>query len=348
MTDNKNNNTPKKDRADLSRKLVDGLIHHELPEGIMGRLRGWFKSGVSEEEKYDALRDVFEGLEEYTRHDENVERCLSDQHRRLGFDTASAPTGKRRISLARRWAIAAASTAAAVAVGFMLFYKPQIPTAPKFAQIEITALQGDERIVSLPDSSKITLGQGGRIHYAESFEENRVVYLEGEAFFSVAHMDGKPFQVISNSMTVTVIGTEFHVKEYNDSSTAEVKLASGSVSVVADGMSETMLIPGQHFVYEKEHQTITLEEIGEGELLRLLKQNLTLEGQSLDEAFRIMSQYFGVQFRIAPDLDLSERGAIGFEDDVTLDEALALLRLIAVTPFDYVIDGDTVTITQRK
>ena len=70
------------------------------------------------------------------------------------------------------------------------------------------------REVMLPDGSIVTLNANSTLRYSTDWnhQDIREVWLEGEAFFSVAHTsDNQKFVVRAGSMDVKVVGTEFNV-----------------------------------------------------------------------------------------------------------------------------------------
>jgi transmembrane sensor len=80
----------------------------------------------------------------------------------------------------------------------------------------------------LPDNSKVVLNANSKISYAKkSWEKNRNLTLNGEAFFKVKK--GKKFTVNTKIGEVTVLGTQFNVKER--ANYFEVKTYEGLVSV---------------------------------------------------------------------------------------------------------------------
>lgn len=80
--------------------------------------------------------------------------------------------------------------------------------------VTVVALKGKE-LHYLPDSSKVWLNIGASIAYAEkNWQNNRKVKLEGEAFFLV--QEGSKFDVESNQGMVTVLGTEFNIRDWDD------------------------------------------------------------------------------------------------------------------------------------
>jgi ferric-dicitrate binding protein FerR (iron transport regulator) len=89
---------------------------------------------------------------------------------------------------------------------------------------------------TLPDGSQVTLNKHSQISYPERFVNNkRVLQLNGEAFFKVTHNKEKPFEVHTNNVTVTVLGTSFNVRSRGD--TTEVIVETGIVRVATENQT---------------------------------------------------------------------------------------------------------------
>ena len=107
----------------------------------------------------------------------------------------------RRLSPMRQWMSAAAAVVLFVAAGWW-YLNSITPT------VEAGLAQHKE--VVLPDASQITLNAGSTLDYKENtWDQDRRISLNGEAFFKVAK--GKTFTVETASGTVTVLGTQFNV-----------------------------------------------------------------------------------------------------------------------------------------
>ncbi|MCW5520953.1 FecR domain-containing protein [Aureitalea sp. L0-47] len=84
----------------------------------------------------------------------------------------------------------------------------------------------------LPDTSEVILNAGSSISFKEeNWDDSREVNLEGEAYFKVAK--GKKFSVHSSQGVVTVLGTQFKVKDR--STYFEVSCYEGLVRVEFEG-----------------------------------------------------------------------------------------------------------------
>jgi len=87
-------------------------------------------------------------------------------------------------------------------------------------------------IVSLSDESKITLDPQANIIYPKDFAaEKRMVYLKGNAFFSVSKNPKRPFYVYNQTLVVRVLGTSFFVKSSVNHQPAQVSVRTGKVQV---------------------------------------------------------------------------------------------------------------------
>ena len=93
---------------------------------------------------------------------------------------------------------------------------------------------GRANTLVLSDGTKVILNAATTFRYPTSFgEKNRMVYLEGEAYFEVAKDEEKPFVVKLNKQDITVLGTTFNVQAYKDESYSIVTLLSGRVMLNA-------------------------------------------------------------------------------------------------------------------
>ena len=100
--------------------------------------------------------------------------------------------------------------AATLVVVFGLFFLLKSNPATEYIAENSTMTE-----LSLPDSSEVVLNAGSSVSFDETdWANNRKVTLDGEAYFKVAK--GKKFSVHSSHGVVSVLGTEFKVKDRED------------------------------------------------------------------------------------------------------------------------------------
>ncbi|MBT8259525.1 MAG: FecR domain-containing protein [Bacteroidia bacterium] len=101
----------------------------------------------------------------------------------------------------------------------------------------VSTLAGEKTMVSLPDDSEVHVNALSQIIYnPKNWKNKRAVDLDGEAYFKVAK--GQTFDVITDDGVVTVLGTQFNVKQRLDF--FEVKCFEGLVRVSSDQFEEKL------------------------------------------------------------------------------------------------------------
>lgn len=208
--------------------------------------------------------------------------------------------------------------------------------------IILEANDGD-RLISLPDGSNIRLYEGSSLAYDATFSENRVVALQGDAFFTVAKANGKTFEVLYNDVTVRVLGTEFQL--CGRDSTTEVTLCSGSVEVISSGYT-VQLEPLQQFVSENNSREYTVIELSEEDIARFYKSRLQFRRTPLRTALEQTAQFFNVEIEIES-LSYNEPVRLSFGITDNLEDVLYMLQLVTDNAFSYRIEEGKVTVQGR-
>ena len=104
--------------------------------------------------------------------------------------------------------------------------------AQKIEWKEKSTRPGQKLTLFLSDGSKVILNAGSIIRYANIFNDSaRTVFLQGEAFFDVAHDTLRPFSVVSGQVTTTALGTSFNIRNYHEEQKMEVSLQNGRVKI---------------------------------------------------------------------------------------------------------------------
>ena len=108
----------------------------------------------------------------------------------------------------------------------------------------------------LSDGTKVWLNAGSKLRYPERFVgDERQVELSGEAYFDVVHDEKAPFIVKTSRSTITVLGTEFGVRDYEGKANLTT-LVQGRVAV-CDSMNKSYVIyPGQQVIIDERGTTV--------------------------------------------------------------------------------------------
>ncbi|MGY3055302.1 transmembrane sensor [Pedobacter sp. UYEF25] len=113
--------------------------------------------------------------------------------------------------------------------------------------------KGGQYQVVLPDGTKVWLNAATKLHYPIRFNKNnRIVELEGEAYFEVSKNKARPFIVQTKRQKVEVLGTHFNINSYSNEEAVKTTLLEGSVKVFAINSTVTnknvLLVRGEQAV----------------------------------------------------------------------------------------------------
>ncbi|HEY0612171.1 MAG TPA: FecR domain-containing protein [Chitinophaga sp.] len=124
----------------------------------------------------------------------------------------------------------------------------------------LTTPRGGFFSITLPDGSKVWLNAASSLKYPVAFQEKeRVVELQGQAYFEIAANPQQPFRVrLSKGAEVQVLGTSFDVMAYADERTAQTTLVDGAVKITQAAV-QAVLKPGQQAVLDQSAHTLEVQ-----------------------------------------------------------------------------------------
>ncbi len=122
--------------------------------------------------------------------------------------------------------------------------------------------------LKLSDGSKVHLNSGSSLKYPVKFLKNqeRIIFITGEAFLDVSKDSLRPFIVNTNKMSVRVLGTKFNLSAYPEDDTSDVVLIEGAVSLYAIKennfiQNSVLLNPGFKGSFDKKSNEITTDPV---------------------------------------------------------------------------------------
>lgn len=217
-------------------------------------------------------------------------------------------------------------------------------------EITVSTSPGEVKEITLPDGSTVRIEPGTTLTYGGDFADNRRIAISGEALFDVAGRltsggERQPFTVTTNNITVNVLGTVFRVSEQEGANASTVALYQGSVNVENGGL--TSLRHGDLYQYDHISGTHTIGVIPADEMLdNGQKPLLRFDNSSLGNLITALAANFGVEFRVAHDIDTTKGRFSGDLEGLPVDDALGLLTK-SNTAYSFTREGDNI-IVKRK
>ncbi|MDQ8014066.1 MAG: FecR family protein [Flavobacterium nitrogenifigens] len=155
--------------------------------------------------------------------------------------------------------------------------------------------------VQLSDGTLVHLNAGTSLRYPVQFgkNQNRQVYLLGEAFFEVEKDKAHPFNVNTQNMNVEVLGTKFNVDTYSENVSTDVVLVEGKVSLYKDQKTkedQVYLKPGDKGSNLKGQSKIAIEQVNTEYYTAWVKGSLVFKNASFDDIIKKLERQYNVTF----------------------------------------------------
>ena len=189
--------------------------------------------------------------------------------------------------------------------------------SPIFNTLQIP--RGGEYFLTLADGTEVWLNAETEIRYPVQFTGNkRVVYLDGEAYFTVAPDKKKPFTVVSTHASVSVLGTQFNFRAYPDEQDVQTTLVSGSVIMQSEKYKQQIkLVPGEQGVLEKRSANLTKQEVNTYLYTAWKDGRFAFRDARLEDLFNILARWYDLSvFYQSPEAkDIRFTGDLNKTDD---------------------------------
>ena len=231
------------------KKLINLYFISRYSEKNENNIQLWLLNPSNEKEKEIYLRDIWDNLDVKT--DADIYQQLDKVKKRASITVVPKISFRTII-----WRAAMIFLPLMVSATFL--YKLLLP----IEMLSFETHAGEKKEISLPDGTVVWLNSCSKITYPEKFsEKERLVSLEGEAYFAVEKSDSIKFIVNAKDISIEVLGTMFNVRAYDNEESATTTLTTGKVAVYTVSDETFILEPDQQLVYNIKNQTSRLNKV---------------------------------------------------------------------------------------
>lgn len=189
---------------------------------------------------------------------------------------------------------------AGIAALLLLYFS--INEMMQFGRQTYQSKYGELRSVTFPDESVAILNANSKVYYNRDWRSDkpRELWLEGEASFKVKHVALKnrfqqadSFKVHVNGLELTVLGTQFNVKDRRGAT--EISLIEGSLRIDkndGNGFSQIMK-PGDVFRYDGKQLMKTDHQRTAAASQSWTRKELELQGYTLQDVLNVLEDAYG-------------------------------------------------------
>ncbi|PZP52448.1 MAG: hypothetical protein DI598_00670 [Pseudopedobacter saltans] len=223
-----------------------------------------------------------------------------------------------------------------------LVFDSTVDTKGQYFENTISTQNGQQYKVVLSDGTKVWINAASSIHFKMPFDKNkREIFLTGEAYFEVAHDAKKPFIVISDNDSITVLGTHFNINSYKDEPQYTATLLEGSIQYNNAAIADAQHILKPNEVLIRTAQGINISSQDDAENRTAWKDGyFSFSNDDIHTVMRQLSRWYNIQVKYG-NSNYKEKFYGDLRKDAPLSSILSVLEKSGVK---FLIQGSTVTV----
>lgn len=324
--------------AKQSFHIIEKLLRSEATEAEQKAAQQWLKEGSFSEEADEHYRQKWLEAEHAT-----VDEALRlEMLENLRAQIAPAQTQRRRTIPFRQIYQSVAAVLLPVVLAFSIYqmYNSSLGTRRSKSPSIVSVENGQKARMTLPDGTKVWINSGSTLKYDNLYNQSeRMISLDGEAYFEVAKDKTRPFIVHTSRMDIQAVGTAFDVKAYTSENSITATLIEGKVKVSGDKF-ETNLLPNEKVVYDKLTATYKHISVENASFSCIWKNNkLAFEDETLGEIAVILERNYNVDI----EFESEKIKNIRFFGVIKNNSLQSVLQLIALaSPVNYSLENSKI------
>lgn len=208
------------------------------------------------------------------------------------------------------------------------------PEEKEILYTKIEVPKGQRVFMTFADGTEAWLSPRSIIRIPNEFKDNeRLVELDGEGFFSVTKDTQRPFIVKTKQYNIRVLGTKFNVFAYSESNKFETDLVEGSVEV------SSSLNPAEQIVLKPNEKAFILNnKLVKSAFLfnneAYLKDGVfSFDNKQFSEIIDYLSVWYNIKFELRPSAGADRYVTGKFRQSDEIERILKALQ--GVHPFKY-------------
>ncbi len=253
---------------------------------------------------YDHFDDRSDGLSHLTKSER--ERLKSEIMGAIDKKMIYVVASKRNM----RWLNYAAASVVLLVMGALAIWQfnlkwgqvstQQITTMDATENVQYSFVAEDEALHHyLPDGSYVMMEPGSEISYSSDFSRpERIVKLNGVAFFDIQHDEGRPFVVMANGVSTRVLGTSFKISSEESKQEFSISVTSGKVEISDRNKQLAILEKNDQMVMDMTTLEITKTRLKDEQVAQLEPSVYVMDNITVGEALDVISKRWDCEFEV--------------------------------------------------
>jgi len=267
---------------------------------------------------------------------------------------------------AGKYLIAACSLVFILILGGLFTYRIKQRAINPVYNMAIFSGEAMRKKVVLPDGTQVWLNSDSKLEYDKDMVNRRIrqVRLIGEAYFDVAHNKKHPFIIVTDKISVKVLGTAFNIKAYPKDKKTETTLIRGSIELTVNSQNaeKVILKPAEKFaLIDNKVKVLNAAASAQPDVTMMIQNvlpvkvagkeyteevswvdnQLVFNNETFEEIAPRLERWYNIKLDIR-NSEINNYHFTGVFDKEDLTEALTAMKLIK--PFNFKIKDHDVTI----
>jgi len=322
--------------------LIEKFFRKQASIGEIIRLKELF----SQAEAKDILSDFYG--EEWERASYNLEKEVEERiHAELQKQIPLHPASGKFPLWRKIMRIAASILIPVFCVGLGYYFSGNHSKQNGDNKLTVQVAIGQKANMQLPDGTHVWLNSASTLAYDNTAynKKERVVDLQGEAYFEVNKDKTRPFTVEANDISVRALGTKFNVKAYPNDDDVTATLIEGSIRVSSPLQSEVLAANEKLTIAKATGRFDKSVLLDADKNISWINSQLAFEQERLEDIAKILERMYSIHFRFASE-KLKDIRFSGTLKNNNLENVLQLITF--VSPINYSLKNDTILIEQYK
>ncbi|MGQ8335245.1 FecR family protein [Sunxiuqinia sp. A32] len=323
----------------MNYSIIKKYLSGTATENDVKNLFSWIEENPANRNEFIQLKKLW-SLTEKSREDENKAWDMFSERNMIS---------RRRVLNYSNLLRYAASVFVIFSLGMLLQYliqNKQINNVQYASDTCIEVPPGQMTSVVLPDGSKVQMNSGSKLFYSGEYSAGeRIVKLQGEAFFDIEKDTEHPFLVKTDRLDFKVYGTSFNVQAYPDEDEINTTLVEGSLGVInKKGDELTRLVPGENAKQLCSTNELIIKKVNTQIYTSWKEGLITFQNEKLKDIAKQLERWYNVKI-IFRNPDIGEEVYLGtILQNKPIDQILEVFSLTSSLKYEIVPQADKPTI----
>ncbi|MCS2891018.1 FecR domain-containing protein [Parabacteroides faecis] len=273
------------------------------------------------------------------------QKLLGQIKQKISLEMQQAPLKRNKYRTIYLWTARIASVIILLLLTGISVYRYAMEQQ-KMQDMIVSVEKGQKANVVLPDGSKVWVNSDSRLIYGSRFtSKERILELEGEAYFEVAPDKDRPFIVETKNISVKALGTSFDVKSYKEDNWVSAVLMTGKVEVWSEN-EKLILEPNQRILFDKSTGKMEKSRVMDAtDFSGWMYNTLSFEAETFENIVQTLQRLYNTKIVFESE-SLKKYRFTGSPGNTSLESILQILSL--TSPLSYEVKDSVIVLRENK